>query len=252
MKKTAISLFVIATLALNAAQMTTTQTPLIAENDAIMRELFTGIDDSGASSTWGTTRLNMSEVFGVDFDSGKYDVRVVALSTNFGIQGQNLGVFNAYGVEGSMTQVPDGYRSYEGQESFISYAEGEAPSFLAYSALLDKTYNLMDNSNGIFGWEETSVSTWYYETDADGVVQLKQSDLKTLLVGFEDSNGIWDWDHNDLIWAVQIVEKDQAGLASKYTSQPSGQPLPGVLACLFAAAIALPAYARIKKGKAKA
>lgn len=224
-------------LSLKAAELNTYDSALISGNGEVWSQVSQGV--AGNASSWNKSALNFKEVFGVDFDATTQEIKVVTLSTNFGIQGQSLGIINSIGAEGAMHTVYDSYQGYTGQESYIKYNDGESFNFQAYSQGVDRTYDMFSASNEVFAWTTADIDTWYY--DASGA--LVYGSVKTLLVGFEDSHGGWDWDYNDVLFAIQVVPVDQVG---KHNS-PSGQPLPGLLATLALGAASFAWFKRRQK-----
>lgn len=237
-KYIATSAILTSALLLQAAEISSYDSALIGENADTMSKVSEAVNFN--TGNWNKSALNFNEVFGVDFDATTHELKVVTLATNFGIQGQSLGIINSIGAEGAMHTVYDSYAGYTGQESYISYADGESFNFQAYSQGVDRTYDLFGASNEVFSWTTAEIDTWFY--DASGA--LVNDKVTTLLVGFEDSHGVWDWDYNDVIFAIQVVPVNQAGLS---TSTPSGQPLPGVLATLALGAAGLGWLKRRKK-----
>ncbi len=208
----------------NAATMVTYDKPMIAANEYLMSSQLSWLTHAMPES-WSTSKINFSNVFGVDFDAGAYEVKVMLLGSNFGItaDGTNVNRYNAYGVEGSMNKVLSGVSYYTGMESYITYDAGEALSLLAFGHVFEETYDIFNNNTPSFTWTTTELETQYF-TNKNGQQVLVTDTLTTLLVGFDDSPGIWDNDFNDLILGIQIIPQNAA---------PSGQPLPGVVAALL-------------------
>ncbi len=227
----------------NAATMVTYGTPVIAANkDLISSQL--GWLTHDVPESWNTSKINFSSVFGVEFNSSLYDVKVILIGSNFGMTGNtNLNVDNAYGVAGSMEQVHSGVSTYTGTESYITYDVNEPVSLLAHSHVFNTDYDVFNNNTPSFSWTTTELETQYF-TEINGERVLVTDMLTTLLVGFDDSPGIWDNDFNDLILGIQLIPKSR-------NSAPSGQPLPGALAALFLSGGTLAVLRRRKKNTAK-
>ncbi len=226
----------------NAATMVTYDKPMIAANEYLMSSQLSWLTHA-IPETWSTSKINFSNVFGVNFDASAYDVKVMLLGSNFGMSGNtNLNRYNAYGVEGSMNQVHSGVSYYTGMESYITYDAGEALSLIAFSHVFQESYDIFNYNTPSFTWTTTELETQYY-TNRNGQQVLVTDMVTTLLVGFDDSPGIWDNDFNDLILGIQLIPKNDASAA------PSGQPLPGVVAALALGFVGL--SARAKKLKAK-
>lgn len=254
MKKTTSAIYASASLfafamAANGAQINTYDSPMIEGNQALIESQLGWVTPNMNMdpTKFSTGALNFTEIFGADFDPNLHDVKVITLSKDFGIRGQDLGVFNGVGTSDAMHLVRDGYSGYIGSESYITYDTGEGIGLAAYSAYLNKTYEIFGDSNTAFAWATQDVSTLFYEEN-DGRVELVNRDVKTLILGFEDSNGIWDWDYNDVIFAIQVVAKDQAGLSFDYKNQaPAGQPMPGVMASAVIALAAIGLWTKRRK-----
>ncbi len=208
---------------MNAATMVTYDTPMIAANKDLISSQLSWLTHD-LPENWNTSKINFSSVFGTEFNASLYDVKVVQLGANFGMSGGvNLNRDNAYGVAGSMQQVHSGVSTYTGIESYITYDMDEPLSLLAYSHVFNQSYDIFNNTTPSFTWTTADLETQYY-TEIDGQRVLVTDTLTTLLVGFDDSPGIWDNDFNDLILGIQLIPK---------SASPSGQPLPGVMAALL-------------------
>ncbi len=225
----------------NAATMVTYDTPVIAANKDLISSQLSWLTHDLPES-WNTSKINFSSVFGVEFDASLYDLKVIELGSNFGMSGNtNLNVINAYGVAGSMQEVHSGVSYYTGTESYITYDLGEPVSLLAHSHVFNQDYDVFNSNTPSFTWTTTELETQRY-VEKDGQRVLVTDTLTTLLVGFDDSPGIWDNDFNDLILGIQLVSKN---------ASPSGQPLPGVMAALLLGGGTLAALKRRKTNAAQ-
>ncbi|MDR0932713.1 MAG: DUF4114 domain-containing protein [Victivallales bacterium] len=228
--------------AVNAATMVTSPASQSSQN-LLLSQLSSLTQDTPVS--WDTSKINFGSVFGNAFNPGTQELRVTLLGANFGINadGSINPTSNGYGVGGDMYSVAAGSTGFSGMDSYISFDAGESVSLLLHSDVLGQDFNVFGENNGSFAWDTTDLLTEYYK---DG--QLVSESMKTLLVGFDDSPGMWDNDFNDLILAIQVVPK--GANAGAGAAGPSGQPLPGVMAALLLGGGALAIANRRRKSRA--